>query len=243
VTERQQINLIPGGQLQTMAVNAYDQFLAENDVVRGTREAQMVKRVGHRIQQGVETYMRRNNMGGRIAGYNWEFNLIDDSSINAWAMPGGKVAVYTGLLPVARNDTGLAVVMGHEIAHVVADHGNERMSQGLLAQLGATALSTALSQHPAQTQNLFMAAYGLGAQVGVLLPYSRLQESEADRLGLIFMALAGYDPRAAVDFWKRMAAAKEGGSPPEFLSTHPTDQKRIQQIQEYIPEAMKYYRG
>ena len=157
-------------------------------------------------------------------------------------MPGGKVAIYTGILPVTKNETGLAVVLGHEISHAVAKHGDERMSQGLIAQMGGMLLSEALSSNPNKTAELFMTAYGIGAEVGILLPYSRLQESEADRLGLIFMAMAGYDPREAVDFWQRMARAKHGASPPEFLSTHPADATRIRNIQKLIPEAMAYYK-
>jgi predicted Zn-dependent protease len=181
-------------------------------------------------------------MAKQLKGYRWKFTLVQDDAVNAWAMPGEKVVVYTGMLPITRDATGLAVVMGHEIGHAVAEHGNERMSQALIAQLGGLALSSALSRYPGKTQQIFMSAYGVGTQVGVLLPYSRLQESEADHLGLIFMATAGYDPRAAEDFWERMAAAKGGGSVPEFLSTHPSDRTRIENIRRLIPEAMTYYR-
>ena len=181
-------------------------------------------------------------MESEIKNYRWEFNLIEnDKMVNAFCMPGGKVGVYTGILPITQNETGLAVVMGHEIAHAIAKHGNERVSQGLLAQLGGVALSTALSKNPGTTNQIFMAAYGVGANVGVLLPYSRLHESEADRIGLILMAKAGYDPREAVPFWQRMNE-KGGPRPPEFLSTHPAPESRIKQIQDLIPEAMKYYK-
>jgi predicted Zn-dependent protease len=202
----------------------------------------MVKRVGGRISSAVEKYLAGQNHSDLLEGYTWEFNLVKDSSVNAWAMPGGKVAIYNGILPVTQNENGLATVMGHEVAHAVAQHGNERMSQALLTQLGGVALSVALSQNPSQTNDLFLAAYGIGTQVGILLPYSRLHESEADRLGLIFMAMAGYDPRDAVAFWQRMAAQSKGGAPPEFLSTHPAHETRIDQIMQYLPEAMKYYR-
>jgi predicted Zn-dependent protease len=242
LTGRQQLDLVPSDQIMAMSAQEYDKVLDEKKVVRGTAEAHRVRRVGERIRSAVERYLASQNQSELLQGYNWEFNLIQDDSANAWAMPGGKVAVYTGILPVTRDDNGLATVMGHEVAHAVARHGNERMSQGLLTQLGGAALSVALSQNPSQTNDLFMAAYGLGAQVGVLLPYSRLQESEADRLGLIFMALAGYDPREALDFWQRMANQSEDGSPPEFLSTHPAHDTRIQRIREYLPEAMRYYR-
>jgi predicted Zn-dependent protease len=180
-------------------------------------------------------------MSDQLRDYRWEFNIVEDSSINAWCMPGGKVVVYTGIMPVVQNETGLAVVMGHEIAHAVANHGQERMSQGLIAQMGGMALSAALQKKPEQTQALFMTAYGVGAQVGALLPYSRLQESEADHIGLIFMAMAGYDPHGALDFWRRMANTGKGGAPPEFLSTHPSDETRIKKIEDLIPEAMTYY--
>lgn len=242
ITGRQQLNLISSQELNAMSFNAYNDFLSKNKVVQGTEGSQMVQRVGYKIQQAVEQYMSAQNMGDRLQGYNWEFNLVEDPSVNAWAMPGGKVVVYTGMLPVAQDEAGLAVVMGHEIAHAVAGHGNERMSQQLLTQLGATVLSTALTKYPAQTQNLFMAAFGAGSQVGILLPYSRLQESEADRLGLIFMAMAGYDPNVALGFWQRMSEDKKGGAPPEFLSTHPASSTRIGNIKNYIPEAMNYYR-
>jgi predicted Zn-dependent protease len=243
VTGRQQLSLIPAESILNMSYQQYDEFLAKSTVINNTPEADAVKRVGQRIQQAVDRYMAENKISDRMQGYNWEFNLIKDESVNAWAMPGGKVAVYTGILPVAGDDTGLAVVMGHEIAHAIARHGDERMSQGLIAQMGGAALSTALAKNPKGTTDLFMTAYGLGTQVGVLLPYGRLQESEADHLGLIFMAMAGYDPRRAVDFWNRMASAKQGASPPEFLSTHPADETRIKNIEKLIPEALKYYKG
>jgi predicted Zn-dependent protease len=174
--------------------------------------------------------------------YGWEFNLIeDDETVNAWCLPGGKVAVYTGILPYTRDENGLAVVLGHEVAHALAGHGNERMSQALLVNMGGIALSVALSQRPGETQQLFMAAYGLGASVGVLLPYSRLHENEADRIGLILMARAGYDPRVAVEFWQRMD--EEGSArPPELLSTHPAPQSRIESLRAFVPEAMEHYR-
>jgi len=243
VTERKQLNLIPSSQIQAMSLSAYRDFLSKHEVVEGTPEARMVKAVGVRISRAVEAYLAGHGLSDRIEGYEWEFNLVKEDTINAWAMSGGKVVVYTGILPIAQNEEGLAVIMGHEVAHAVAGHGNERMSQGLLTQLGGMALSVALAQEPQQTQQLFMAAYGVGAQVGVLLPFSRLHESEADHLGLIFMAMAGYDPHAAVGFWQRMMEAKEGAAPPEFLSTHPSDQRRISNIKALIPQAMDYYRG
>jgi predicted Zn-dependent protease len=181
-------------------------------------------------------------MVDKLKDYEWEFNLVESEEVNAWCMPGGKVVFYTGILPVTQDENGLAVVMGHEIAHAVAQHGNERMSQMLVAQLGGMALSKALEEKPEQTQQLWMAAFGLGAQFGFLLRYSRLHESEADHLGLIFMSMAGYDPKGAVEFWQRMSEKKGGQAPPEFLSTHPSDEKRIKNLQALVPEAMQYYR-
>lgn len=241
ITGRQQLNLIADSEMMAMSFQQYDQFLEEADVVTGTAEAEMIKRCGRRIQQAVEEYFAQNNMSSHLNGYNWEFNLIASDQVNAWCMPGGKVVIYSGILPVTQDETGLAVVMGHEVAHAVAEHGNERMSQAMLQQLGASALAVALQEKPQQTQALWMTVYGVGTQVGALLPYSRLHESEADRLGLIFMAMAGYDPREAVDFWGRMAAQKGGQQPPEFLSTHPADETRIRKIQEHLPTALNYY--
>lgn len=243
ITGRQQISLIPSENILSMSFSQYNEFLSKNKVITDTEDARKVKRVGQKVQAAVERYFSESRMPDQLKGYKWEFNLIEDKSVNAWCMPGGKVVVYTGILPVAGDDAGLAVVMGHEIAHAIARHGDERMSHALLAQMGGVALSTALSQKPKETADLFMTAYGVGAQVGVLLPYSRLQESEADRLGLIFMAMAGYDPHTAIGFWKRMSAEKKGAASPEFLSTHPADQTRIRNIEDLMPEAMRYYKG
>jgi len=242
ITGRTQLNLVPDSMVNSMALQEYTTFLNEHPQSTDPVQIDQVKRVGYRLAEAVERYCRENNMAGAVEGFQWEFNVIKDDQINAWCMPGGKVVVYTGILPVTQNDAGLAVVLAHEIAHAVARHGSERMSQGLLYELGGIALSGAVKTRPDTTQQLFMQSYGLGAQIGVLLPYSRLHEREADRLGLIFMAMAGYDPRAAVDFWQRMAAAKEGPSPPELLSTHPADTTRIRYIEESLPEAMQYYR-
>jgi predicted Zn-dependent protease len=242
ITGRRQLRLVPESMVTSMAVQQYDQFLSQSKVSRDVEKVAMVKRVGNRIQQAVEEFCRQYCDENPFAGYAWEFNLIAEDSVNAWAMPGGKVVVYEGILPVTQDEAGLATVMGHEIAHVFADHGQERMSQQLLTQMGGMALDYALKEKPEETRNLFMTSYGLGTQVGYLLPFSRLHENEADRLGLIFMAMAGYDPHEAVGFWQRMAQAKEGAAqPPEFLSTHPADETRIRKIQELIPEAMEYY--
>lgn len=242
ITGRQQLSLIPSESVLSMSFQSYGEYLSKHTVIADSEDARMVKRVGRRIQNAVEQYFADHNMRDRLQGYKWEFSLIADKSINAWCMPGGKVAVYTGILPIAKNEAGIAVVMGHEISHAVAGHGEERMSQGLITQMGGMLLADAVSQKPKETANLFLGAYGIGTQVGILLPYSRVQESEADRLGLIFMAMAGYDPHEAVDFWQRMSKAKQGASPPEFLSTHPADATRIRNIEQLIPEAMTYYR-
>lgn len=240
LTNRSQINIIPDSEMQAMSYQQYGEFLNENKLSKNQSQTQMVKRTGKNIQSAVTQYLADNNYAQLLEGYEWEFNLVDNDLVNAWCMPGGKVVVYTGILPVTKNETGLAVVMGHEIAHAIAEHGNERMSQELIRQAGGVALSVALKDNPEQTRAYWMAAYGLGAEVGVMLPFSRLHESEADHLGLIFMAMAGYDPQEAPKFWERMA--KQGGQkPPEFLSTHPSDETRIDNLNSWMPEAMKYY--
>jgi len=242
ITGRKQFNLVPDSLMNSMSFQSYGEFLSQHKLSTNSQQTQMVKRVGSRIQEAVEQYCAKNCIPDRLKGYEWEFNLVEDPNVNAWAMPGGKTVVYTGLLPVAKTEAGLAVVMGHEIAHAFARHGSERMTQGLIVEMGGMALSKALANSPEQTQNLFMRSYGIGTQYGVLLPYSRKHESEADHLGLIFMAMAGYNPNEAVGFWERMSAAKEGPAPPEFLSTHPADSTRIRNIEKLMPEAMKYYR-
>lgn len=243
ITGRQQLNLIPSQQLMAMSYQTYDQMLKKVEVADNPEQAAMVKRVGEGIRGAVETYLEQHGQSELLQGYRWEFTLVKDETANAFALPGGKVVVHTGILPITQDDTGLAVVLGHEIAHAIAQHGGERMSQALAVQMGGLALASAMSRQPAQTQQLFMAAFGAGSQVGVLLPFSRLQESEADHLGLIFMAMAGYDPRAAIPFWQRMMSQKQGkGEPPEFLSTHPAGQTRIENIQGLLPEVLEYYR-
>jgi predicted Zn-dependent protease len=241
ITGRKQFNLVPSSIINSMSFESYSEFLSQSELSDNVEQTQMVKRLGSRIQKAVEQYCTENNLSGRLKGYQWEFNLIEDKSSNAWCMPGGKVVVYTGLLPITQTEAGLAVVMGHEIAHAVAKHGAERMTQGLIVEMGGMALSKALTKSAEKTKNLFMRSYGIGTEVGVLLPYSRVHEKEADHLGLIFMAMAGYNPNEAVSFWERMAASKEGPAPPEILSTHPADATRIRNIKKLIPEAMKYY--
>lgn len=241
ITGRSQLHLISSSDLNAMSFQQYNQFLSENKLSSDANSTNMVKRIGSNIKGAVENYFAQHNLSKELNGYAWEFNLIESPEVNAWAMPGGKVVVYSGILPITQNEDGLAVVMSHEIAHAVAQHGGERMSQGLLQQLGGMALSVALQKEPQTTQNIFMTAYGLGSTIGVILPFSRTQESEADRLGLVFMAMAGYNPNAALDFWTRMSA-QGGAKPPEFLSTHPSDATRIANIKKHLPEAMQYYR-
>jgi len=241
MSNRRQLNLIPKATMLQMSFGQYGQFLDENVISADAKNTAMVKRVGGKIQKAVERYFKANGLEHELANYAWEFNLVESNDVNAWCMPGGKVVFYTGILPLTKDENGLAVVMGHEIAHAIAEHGNERMSQGLMAQLGGVALAVAVRDKPEQTQQMWMTAFGAGAQLGVLLPFSRLQESEADQLGLIFMSMAGYNPNHAISFWRRMAEKKGGAAPPEFISTHPSDQKRIAQIEKQLPEALKYY--
>jgi predicted Zn-dependent protease len=244
VTGRKQLNLVSESEMQLMAVDQYQAFLNEHKVLNpgSNPSAAMVTRVGTRIANAVTAYYTKQGMEAVLEGYAWQFSTIDEKDvINAWCMPGGKVAVYTGLLPVTQNETGLAIVMGHEIAHAVAKHGNERMSQALVQQLGGVALQVALAKEPQQTQELFLMSYGIGSTVGAMLPWSRQQETEADKYGLIFAAMAGYDPREAIPFWERMSAAG-GGSPPEFLSTHPSDNTRMRKLKQFMPEALTYYK-
>jgi len=245
ITGRSQLSLVSDNEVQSMAVSQYKQFLSENKVVStaGSKDAEMVKRVGNRLISAIQTYYQQQGLSSELSGYSWEINLVESKEVNAWCMPGGKIVVYTGLLPITQTEPALAVVMGHEIAHALAKHGKERMSQGLVQQLGGVALQVALANKPAATQSLFMNAYGVGSQVGVMLPFSRQNELEADKFGLRFSAMAGYNPREAIPFWQRMAKAGGGQKPPELLSTHPADETRIQQLQSIMDETVqKYYR-
>jgi predicted Zn-dependent protease len=237
---RKQVSLLPESNMVEMSLTNYSQFLKDNKLSTNKTQADMIKRVGARVSVAVEKYLQDNGFTDRIADFKWEFNLVENSEANAWCMPGGKVVFYSGIIPLAKNDAGIAVVMGHEIAHAVARHGNERMSQQMLQQLGGIALSEAIKTKSEQTQAIFQSAYGLGSQYAVMLPYSRLHEYEADKLGLIFMSMAGYDPHEAMSFWERMAA-NSTAKMPELLSTHPVEQNRIEAIRNFLPEAMKYY--
>lgn len=240
ITGRRQLNVLPEATVMDMSFQSYRDFLSKNPPVSpADPKAQMVQRVGNKLAQAVQKYFADRKETEFIKGYKWEFNLVQDKSVNAWAMPGGKVVVYTGLLDVAQDEAGLAAVMGHEIAHAIARHGNERMSQQLLVQLGGIGLDVALSQKPQQTRDIFLQSYGVGSTLGIL-KYSRTHETEADKLGLIFMAMAGYNPQEAINFWQRMS--KTGGAePPQFLSTHPNHSTRIKELKEFMPKALKYY--
>lgn len=223
-----------------MSSVAYSDFLtANNPLPKSDPRAAMVDRVGKKIAKRVEEYLKDEHQSKRVEGFEWTFELVDDPTINAWCMPGGKVVFYTGILDVTQDETGLAVVMGHEIAHAIARHGNERMSQGLALQAGGTTLEVLQQSKPSVANNLFLQSYGIGAGLGTLA-FSRKHETEADKMGLIFMAMAGYDPKEAVAFWKRMAALG-GEKPPALLSTHPSDDKRVEDLEEFMGEAMWYY--
>ncbi|HET8885563.1 MAG TPA: M48 family metallopeptidase [Salinimicrobium sp.] len=234
-TGEKNLNFVSNEQIFPASFQQYDQFLQENQVVTGTDEARMVKEVGRKIATAAERYLNANGYTNYLDGYQWEYTLIQDETVNAWAMPGGKIVVYTGLMPVAQTETGVAVVMAHEVAHALADHGAQRMSttqlQQVIGQLGSAAIGGS-----EQTQQLFATAYGLGSNLGVMLPFSRGHETEADRIGLTLMAIAGYDPTEAAELWKRMQA-QGGQSPPEFLSTHPSNQTRINNLTKWAPEA------
>ncbi len=244
LTGKKQLTLLPESELQSMATGEYQKFLSTNKVVGATtnKDAEMVRRVGNRIVKAVEAYYTEKGMSDKLTGFSWETNLVDDKTVNAWCMPGGKIVVYTGILPVTQNEAALAAVMGHEVSHALMQHGNQRMSQGLLQQLGGVALSVAVANKPQETQNMFLGAYGVGTAVGVLLPFSRKHELEADRYGLIFTAMAGYNPQEAIGLWERMEKLSAGQKPPEFLSTHPTEGRRIDQLNKYMPEALERYK-
>ena len=242
ITGRRQVSFIPAATMNSLAATSYQETIAASKLSTNAEQTAMIKRTGERISKAVEQYMAEKNMSSALKGFKWEFVLIEDPAVNAWCMPGGKVAFYTGILPICQNEAGVAVVMGHEIAHAVANHGGERMSQGLLVQMGGLTLATALKDKPELTQQLALAAFGVGSAVFGTLPYSRLHEYEADRLGLIFMAMAGYDPNEAPKFWERMQALSGNKSASDFLSTHPSNEKRISELKEAIPEAMQYFR-
>lgn len=241
LTDRNQLNLVPESELRELSAKEYRDFMQQHRVSDQEQWVAMVERVGRRISAAADEFLRQSEDAERLEGVSWEFNLVESSQTNAFAMPGGKVVVYEGLMQLLNSEEAeLAAVMAHEVAHVIAGHGNERVSQQMLSQLGALGLSWFLGDESAELQQVFMTAYGLGTQLGVLLPFSRTHETEADMLGLIFMAKAGYDPREAIDVWKKMQLAAQGNEPLPFLSTHPSHKNRIQRIEEFLPEAMQH---
>lgn len=242
LTGRRQLNLVSDQQVIALSLQQYQEFIRTAPVEKNTANAQMVARVGARIAGAVETFLKNNGYQSELQNFAWEFNLVKDKSVNAFAMPGGKIVIFEGLLPVTQSEEALAVVVGHEVGHVVAKHANERISQQMAMQYGG-AIAGGLLGNSAAMQQLGGAVFGLGAQYGVMLPYARKQEYEADELGLAFMALAGYDPRVAIPFWSRMSQSSQGGRPPEFLSTHPTDENRIANLQKIMPNILTYYQG
>jgi predicted Zn-dependent protease len=235
-TGKSTLNFYPGNKsLFPSAFAQYDEFLKENKVVDGTSEARMVTKVGQRIASAAERWLTANGYPGYLKDYQWEYNLVDDKTVNAWCMPGGKIVFYTGILPICQGETGMAVVMGHEVAHALADHGAQRMSAAMVQQGIAVAGNIAIDDP--QKQAIFNQAYGIGSAVGVMLPFSRSHETEADRIGLQIMAIAGYNPDEAAELWKRMKASSGGQSPPEFLSTHPSNETRIANLTSWAPMA------
>jgi predicted Zn-dependent protease len=243
ITGRKAILLFSDHELAATALTNYNSILSQSNVVPGNRrEAQIVNRAGQRIVDAIKEYYKSKGIGYKLSSYNWEINLIENSEVNAWAMPGGKIMVYTGLLRVAQNEAALAAVMGHEVSHALFSHGNERLSQTLLQQLSGTVLQEALAKKPQETRDLVNVAFGLTSNYGVLLPFERSHELEADRYGMIWMAMAGYDPNEAIKFWERMKKASGGNAQPGFLSSHPSDQTRIERLQRYLPEAMAVYK-
>lgn len=244
VTGRSQFKLLPEAELQQMAVTEYQSFLSSNKVVAtsNNRDAEMVNRVGQRIVNALSNYYRQNNLANDLQGYQWETKLVQSDQANAWCMPGGKIVVYTGLLPISQNEAGLANVMGHEVSHALFGHTNERMSQSIAAQYGGSILDAFVANKTSGgMRQIFGAAVGVGSQLGIMA-FGRNQELEADRYGMIWAAMAGYNPQEAIALWQRMNAQAQGNRPPEFLSTHPGPERRIEQLQKYLPEAMKYYR-
>lgn len=240
VTGRKQLSLVSNSEVLTTSLQQYDEFMSTAPKSTNASQTALVQKVGRNIANAVETYLQDNGLGDQVADYDWEFNLVKTDEVNAFCMPGGKIVVYEGILPITKDETGLAVVLGHEVAHAVAKHANERMSQQIVTEYGTSAITGALSAKSPIVQQAASTALGLGTQYGVLLPYSRKHELEADQLGLIFMSMAGYDPREAVDFWTRMSQAGSASSP-EFMSTHPSDQTRIDAINKDLPETLKYY--
>jgi predicted Zn-dependent protease len=245
-TGKNSLALVPNSQILPSAFQQYGQFLSENKVITGTSDAKKVENVGTKIKVAAEKWLNANGYNDYLNDYAWEYKLVDDKAVNAWCMPGGKIVVYTGILPITKDEAGLATVLGHEVSHALANHGQQRMSAGMLQQLGAVGVGVAVGNKSAETQQMAMTAYGAATELGGMLPFSRKHESEADQIGLLLMAIAGYNPDQAVTFWERMSAnsAASGQAPPEFMSTHPSDATRIANIKSLIPgvkaEAAKF---
>ncbi|MFE3869164.1 M48 family metallopeptidase [Flavobacterium sp. LS2P90] len=237
ITGKKSLNFVSNSELFPSSFQQYGTFLKENKVITGTADARRVETVGMRIKAASEKYLTYLGQTQYLNDYRWEYKLIDNKEVNAWCMPGGKIVIYSGILPITKDDTGLATVMGHEVSHALANHGAQRMSAAQLQQLGAVGVAAATGSQSAENQQMWQQYYGLGSQVGVMLPFSRNHESEADKIGLTLMAIAGYNPDESIVFWQRMAAKSNGQSPPEFLSTHPSDATRIANLKALIPEA------
>ena len=238
ITGRKSLQLANDQEIASMALQQYREILSKSKVISGTTAAKSVQNVGARIKNAANNYYRSIGRQSDLANYQWEFNLIDDKQVNAWCMPGGKVAVYTGILPISKTDTGLAVVLGHEVSHALAGHGNERISQAMVAQYGGAILGSTTS---GQMATVFQQVYPIGAQVA-LLKYGRSQELEADEMGLYLMSMAGYDPREAQPFWQRMESSSTSSGTPEFLSTHPSPENRRADLEKHLPKALEYYK-
>jgi predicted Zn-dependent protease len=241
LTGRKQAAWIPTGQMQSMAYSQYSQFMQQNRPIMNGADAQMVKKVGQRISSAVTSYLQSKNLQKRVAGFKWEYNLVKSPQANAWCMPGGKIAVYTGILPITKTEAGLAAVMGHEVAHAIAKHGNERMTKQLGIQAVGAVGQAAISVNNPQQVNTFNQMYGIAGQLKALR-WGRKQELEADEMGMIFMAKAGYNPQEAIELWRRMGASSKGQKPPEFMSTHPHEATRIEALQKILKKAQVYYR-
>lgn len=237
-TGERNLNFVSNAQIFPASFEQYEQVLDQSQVITNTPESRLIKNVGQKIATAAERYLNANGYEGYTDDYAWEFSLInDDDQVNAWAMPGGKIAFYTGIMPIAKNETGVAAIMAHEVAHALADHGAQRMSTAQLQQVGGAVLGAAVGGRSESTQQIIAQAYGLGSQFGVMLPFSRSHETEADRIGLTLMAIAGYEPEEAANLWRRMQEQSDGQAPPEFLSTHPNPQTRIDNIEKWAPQA------
>ena len=236
-TGQKSLNFVSNSQLFPSAFQQYGTFLQENKVISGTADAKRVETVGMKIKVAAERWLNANGQTGYLNDYKWEYKLVESKEVNAWCMPGGKIVVYSGILPITKDEAGLATVLGHEVSHALANHGAQRMSASQLQQIGAVGVALATGSQSAEKQQMWQQYYGIGSQVGVMLPFSRSHESEADMIGLTLMAIAGYNPDQSVIFWERMSANSGGKAPPEFMSTHPSDATRIANIKSLIPQA------